>query len=540
VGSIASAPALPGLEGYEVLRELGHGAMGRVYLARQVSLGREVAVKGLRGASTGGGAAVERFRREGRALARMSHDNVVAVYDMVVNGDDAFLVMEYVDGPTVGRLLRGHTLTRPQALHVVGDIASALAYASSQGIIHRDLKPENVLVDGAGVCKVADFGLAKLLSGQAAFATQVGAVMGTPAYMSPEQAMGRPDIDERTDVYSLGVLAYELMVGQLPFPDAADEVQMLEAHVRSDVPAPSSVVKGFPRQLEAALLKALAKDPRRRYQSAGAFWKDLSAAADREVPGWRGDGDLMTLVAATRPGGRQTRGAFETNAAPLETMAASDTIAPAETLAPTETLALTDTLAPAETLAPMDTIAPNLQTSMRTLAPVQRSMPTLQKTNASLARPQTRSSVSGRSVVTLVSVLALVVAAAAGGYLVYTRLGRSTPAPAVVTTLQVREVTAALESGTPAAGHCPRATFSFAAHLHTNGGAGRVVYRWVGPDGSAGPDTTVAVQDGQSDVLTRFEYSYSGNHAQSGAARLEVVSPSTVASSAVPVTYRCP
>ncbi|HEV3232086.1 MAG TPA: serine/threonine-protein kinase, partial [Candidatus Dormibacteraeota bacterium] len=184
------------MAGFAFTRELGRGAMGRVFLAQQLSLDRPVAVKQLRGASQQGSTALERFRREGRALARMAHDNIVAVYDMADAGDDLYLVMEYVDGPTLGRLWRAGGLSVPSSLEAVRQVSAALSYASKHDIVHRDLKPENVLIAAEGTCKVADFGLAKLLAAQTSFMTQVGAVMGTPAYMSPEQALGSGDIDQ--------------------------------------------------------------------------------------------------------------------------------------------------------------------------------------------------------------------------------------------------------------------------------------------------------------------------------------------------------
>ncbi|MGB2940628.1 MAG: serine/threonine-protein kinase, partial [Candidatus Dormiibacterota bacterium] len=286
------------------MRELGRGAVGRVFLAQQLSLDRPVAVKQLRGASHEGSTALERFRREGRALARMAHENIVAVYDMADAGDDLYLVMEYVDGPTLGRLWRAGGLSVPASLEAVRQVSAALSYASKLDIIHRDLKPENVLIAADGTCKVADFGLAKLLAAQTSFMTQVGAVMGTPAYMSPEQALGSGDVDQRTDVYSLGVVAYELLVGRLPFSEDLGDVEMLEAHLSAPVPDPATVVPGFPRKVAATLLKALEKEPRRRYQGAEAFWTDLDKAADKAWPGWPAEADLATAVAAMPRAGR--------------------------------------------------------------------------------------------------------------------------------------------------------------------------------------------------------------------------------------------
>ncbi|MDP9324969.1 MAG: serine/threonine protein kinase [Candidatus Dormibacteraeota bacterium] len=343
-----SAP-LPDLAGFAFTRELGRGAVGRVFLAQQLSLDRPVAIKQLRVASHDGSTAVERFRREGRALARMAHDNIVAVYDMADAGDDMYLVMEYVDGPTLGGLWRAGGFSIPRSLEAIRQVSAALSYASKLDIIHRDLKPENVLVAPDGTCKVADFGLAKLLAAQTSFMTRVGAVVGTPAYMSPEQALGSGEIDERTDVYSLGVVAYELLVGRLPFSPDLGEVEMLEAHLSEPVPDPATVVPGFPKKVAATLLKALEKEPRRRHQGAAAFWSDLAKAADRAWPGWQAAADLAAAVASVpRAGDGEPAAKARKTAAPkrggrggaLETQADSGGAGALETQADRRALAL--------------------------------------------------------------------------------------------------------------------------------------------------------------------------------------------------------
>src|SRR3982074_2306729 len=213
------------LAGYEFVETIGRGAMGAVYLARQTALNRYVAAKQILGAWNGDPDVLARFQREAQALARMNHPNVVGIYDLATAGSDLFMIMEYVRGPSLRQLMDRTPLTIAQDLHVLAEVPPALEYASQQGIIHRDLKPGNVFITAAGVSKLGDFGLVRMLSGQANFVTQAGPVMGTPAYMSPEQAAGKADIDQRADVYALSVMAYELLVGRLAFPTIAGDVR---------------------------------------------------------------------------------------------------------------------------------------------------------------------------------------------------------------------------------------------------------------------------------------------------------------------------
>ena len=216
--------------------------MGAVFLARQTALNRYVAAKQILGAWNGDPDVLARFQREAQALARMNHPNVVGIYDLATAGNDLFMIMEYVRGPSLRQLMDQSPLTIAQGLRVLSEVAAALDYASRQGIIHRDLKPGNVFVTAAGVSKLGDFGLVKMLSGQANFVTQEGTILGTPAYMAPEQAAGKPNVDQRADVYALSVMAYELLLGRLPFPSIPGNVlASLDAHISAPVPQPSSI-----------------------------------------------------------------------------------------------------------------------------------------------------------------------------------------------------------------------------------------------------------------------------------------------------------
>ena len=293
---------MPELAGIEFVQTIGRGAMGAVYLARQTALNRYVAAKQILGAWNGDPEMLARFQREARALAQMNHPNVVGIYDLTTSGNDLFMIMEYVRGPSLRELMNAHQLSVAQALRTLGDVSAALEYASKRGIVHRDLKPGNVFVTVAGSSKLGDFGLVKMVQGQANFQTQAGTILGTPAYMSPEQAEGKSDIDQRTDVYSLAVMSYELLTGRLPFPSIPGNIMAsLDAHISQPPPKPSDIVPGFPKHVEEALLEGLAKDPKKRPRSAGEFWQRLLSAASRAWAGWERDSDLAAIALAAAP-----------------------------------------------------------------------------------------------------------------------------------------------------------------------------------------------------------------------------------------------
>src|SRR5712671_2782411 len=202
----------------EILELLGAGGMGVVYKARQRQLDRLVALKIMPPESGRDPAFAERFTREARSLARLNHPNIVGVYDFGQSDGLYYFMMEYVDGANLRQMERAGQFTPAQALAIVPKICDALQYAHDEGIVHRDIKPENILVDKKGRVKIADFGLAKLLGKERTDFTLTGSqqAMGTPHYMSPEQMEGAKDIDHRADIYSLGVVFYELLTGELP------------------------------------------------------------------------------------------------------------------------------------------------------------------------------------------------------------------------------------------------------------------------------------------------------------------------------------
>ena len=232
------------LGGYRLLRRLGSGAMADVYLAEQRSLGRQVAVKVLRPETVRHPTAVERFAREARAAAALVHGNIVQIHEVACVDGIHFLAEEYVAGPSLKAWLnaRGPVDAR-QAIWILNQVGSALARSAEQGIVHRDIKPENLLLTLAGEVKVADFGLARVLSENLDL-TQDGMTLGTPLYMSPEQGEGR-SVDARSDLYSLGATVYHLLAGRPPY-SGPSAVAVVMAHIKEPLPPLSSARPDLP------------------------------------------------------------------------------------------------------------------------------------------------------------------------------------------------------------------------------------------------------------------------------------------------------
>ena len=259
---------------YTLLEPIGHGGMAVVYRARQESLDRTVAVKILSENLAASPEFMERFRREARTAANLRHPNVITVHDF---GQDErgvpYLVLEYIEGPTLADLMDAG-LDDGRIPNLLDQIAAGLDYAHARGVIHRDIKPGNVLLTDDGRAVLADFGLAWLLEG--AHLTLTGGVIGTPEYMSPEQAAGEP-IDHRSDVYALGVVLYEMLVGERPFL-AETPIGVLLKHLQD--PAPSVLVArpDLPSAVGEVLARCLVKDPARRFASAGELARAFRAA----------------------------------------------------------------------------------------------------------------------------------------------------------------------------------------------------------------------------------------------------------------------
>ena len=264
---------------YRLVEKLGQGGMAQVYKAFQVDLERYVAVKVLHPHLTGDAEFAARFRREARAIAALEHPNSVRVYDFDADHDLAFLVMEYVIGTSLKARLHDLNCQKEQmdfgeAVRIIGALADALDYAHSHGVIHRDVKPSNVLITTGGRPVLTDFGIARMLD--ATIITGSSGALGTPAYMSPEQGKGEPG-DARSDIYALGVMLYQLCTGHLPF-DADTPYAIILKHLTAPLPLPRSLRPDLPEPLEQAILKALAKDPADRYQTAGEMGSAVRAA----------------------------------------------------------------------------------------------------------------------------------------------------------------------------------------------------------------------------------------------------------------------
>jgi WD40 repeat protein/predicted Ser/Thr protein kinase len=259
---------------YVLEQEIAHGGMGVVYRARQISLNRTVAVKLLLLGRYSSAESVERFRREAQAAAALRHPNIVAVHEVGECEGQHFFSMELVEGRSLGDCLREGPLPPSRAAEIARTIAEAIHYAHQQGVIHRDLKPSNVLIDALGQVRVTDFGLAKKLDGSSDL-TVTGQMVGTPNYLSPEQAAGRnAEVGPPSDVYALGALLYELLTGRPPF--LANSLQDTLLRIRDYEPvAPRALNPATPRDLETICLKCLEKDPGRRYRSAAALAEDL-------------------------------------------------------------------------------------------------------------------------------------------------------------------------------------------------------------------------------------------------------------------------
>jgi len=279
---------------YEILELLGEGGMARVYRARDLHLGREVAVKVLLDSVAGDPDLCERFRREARAAATLSHPNIVGVFDFLESPEGIFLIMELVRGEDLRtRLNRSGPLPVPEALRIAGGILTALQEAHRHGLIHRDISARNVLLDESGTVRVSDFGIARAVGDRTL--TRTGEMLGSVQYIAPEQARG-DQAGAPADLYAVGVLLYEMLTGRLPFV-AENPVQLALKHVNEEPAPPSGLRPGLPEDLEDLVLQALSKDPEDRFPSAG----DMLAALQTIGSGVRMDRTLTRAQPVPNP-----------------------------------------------------------------------------------------------------------------------------------------------------------------------------------------------------------------------------------------------
>src|ERR687896_2026514 len=259
---------------YRIIRRLGSGGMADVYCAEDTQLGRKVADRLLSRRFAEDSEFVERFRREASSAAGLQHPNIVGVFDRGQWDGTYYIAMEFLDGHTLKQLVREHGAMPPElASDITVQVLRAARFAHKRGVVHRDIKPHNVILDEEGRAKVTDFGIARA---GASDMTETGSIMGTAQYLSPEQAQGQP-VDARSDLYSIGIVLYELLTGRVPF-DAESPVTVALKQVSEDALRPRDLNPAVPPALDAVAMRALRKEPAERFQSADAFIAALESA----------------------------------------------------------------------------------------------------------------------------------------------------------------------------------------------------------------------------------------------------------------------
>jgi serine/threonine protein kinase len=272
------------IPGYKILGKLGAGAMAIVYKARQLSLDRIVAIKILPRRFSENKDYVQRFYKEGKAAAKLNHNNIVGAYDVGEAGGYHYFVMEYVEGKTLYEdISKGKIFSEKEAIDIVTQVANALAHAHARGLIHRDVKPKNIMINPAGIVKLADLGLARDASDIAMAKSEAGKAFGTPYYISPEQIRGEMDLDARGDIYSLGATFYNMVTGRVPF-EASTPSEVMKKHLREPLIPPDHINTSLSAGVSEVIEMMMAKRKEDRYSSAEELLADLNTVRRGEPP----------------------------------------------------------------------------------------------------------------------------------------------------------------------------------------------------------------------------------------------------------------
>jgi serine/threonine-protein kinase len=272
------------IPGYKILGKLGAGAMAIVYKAKQLSLDRIVAIKILPSRFSENPDYVQRFYKEGKAAAKLNHNNIVAAYDVGEAGGYHYFVMEYVEGKTLYEdLSKGKVFSEKEAIDIITQVARALAHAHARGLIHRDVKPKNIMINSAGIVKLADLGLARDASDVQMAKSEAGKAFGTPYYISPEQIRGEIDTDARSDIYSLGATLYHIVTGKVPF-EASTPAEVMKKHLREPLVPPDHINTSLSAGISEVIEVMMAKHKQDRYVSAEELLVDLDAVSRGEAP----------------------------------------------------------------------------------------------------------------------------------------------------------------------------------------------------------------------------------------------------------------
>ena len=287
------------IPGYKIIRKLGAGAMATVFLAKQLSLDRLVAIKVLPRRYNDNADFIARFYKEGRAAAKLNDPNIVAAYDVAQSGEHHFFVMEFVDGETVfDRISANKRFEELEAISVTRQVGSALQHAHARGFIHRDIKPKNIMMTESGDVKLADLGLARALSDKEAAEAEAGKAYGTPFYISPEQIRGKVDIGPQADIYGLGATLYHMVTGRVPF-HGKNPSEVMHRHLKDEIIPPDQVNPSISSGLAQIIEMMMAKDPRDRYRNAEELLEDLDEVeAGRPPRHARSAMDIASVVSS--------------------------------------------------------------------------------------------------------------------------------------------------------------------------------------------------------------------------------------------------